>query len=256
MVAGQLRIHRDDITSTRCEIHALLAGLVLGHEVGWQICDNQSAIQVFNKARDFVRQGYVNIRYGDPHRMEIRSLMEYMESHGTLQPQWVRSHQEQRRTDDLGLGKRRHALAQVDAAAKRSHQVRMQDSYAAWVRFDRWCLCDEEKRVVMGNTLQFLLKKATSNREHLWREKQALMPPMRRTLREEEREMLRPFRWDTILCRFYWRARSGILHTNVVKHLYDARWDPACRTCGNNVLDSQSHRYGLSQPTCENSLEL
>lgn len=79
---------------------------------------------------------------------------------------------------------------------------------------------------------------------------------MKRTRSQDEREMLRPFDWDSVLCRFYRRARSGVLHTNVVKHLYDARWGPECRHCGTEVLDTQWHRYGLSQPTCLNTTEL
>lgn len=162
---GQILIHREDITSTRCEIHALLAGLAVGPDSGAQICDNHSAIQIFNKVRDFVRQVYVSIRYGDPHRMEMRSLMEHMDRDGTLQPQWVRSHQEQQITDNLDLRTKRLALAQVDMAAKVSHHVTMPESYADWIRVDAWCLCDEENRIVMGNTLRYLMKRTRTDRE-------------------------------------------------------------------------------------------
>lgn len=74
IVTGQLAIHRSDITSTRCEVHALIAGLVIGNDTGEQVCDNQSTIRIFAKARDLANGVRLNIKYSDPHRIEIRSL--------------------------------------------------------------------------------------------------------------------------------------------------------------------------------------
>ncbi|GMF16624.1 unnamed protein product [Phytophthora fragariaefolia] len=55
--------------------------------------------------------------------------------------------------------------------------------------------------------------------------------------------------------RFYWRARSGTLHTNAVKHRLDARWSPHCRQC-HDERDTQSHRFGLSEPPCSSKVHL
>ena len=49
-ISGRLQINPIGITSTRCETHALLAGLALGGD-NVQTCDNRSAILILDKAR-------------------------------------------------------------------------------------------------------------------------------------------------------------------------------------------------------------
>ncbi|KAF4032709.1 hypothetical protein GN244_ATG15435 [Phytophthora infestans] len=117
-VTGRMAIHKIDITSTRCEVHALMAGLIATGDCGQQVCDNQSAIQIFNRARK-IANGDAQPKYRDPHRIEIRSLQRLMHEHGTMVPKWVRSHQEHVATDDMSLQQQRSALAVVDTAAER-----------------------------------------------------------------------------------------------------------------------------------------
>ncbi|GMF57755.1 unnamed protein product [Phytophthora fragariaefolia] len=65
-VTGRLAIHRNDITSTRCEVHALIAGLVASGDTWEQVCDNKSAIQIFSKARNLANGALRHIKYRDP----------------------------------------------------------------------------------------------------------------------------------------------------------------------------------------------
>ncbi|GMF19563.1 unnamed protein product [Phytophthora fragariaefolia] len=110
MVTGQLMIHRKDITSTRCEVHALAAGLVSSGDDGEQVRYNQSAIRIFIKARELANDKLRHIKFSDPHRIERRSLCPHMQTRGSMTPVWVRSHQENLPSNDSLLQPRRQSL--------------------------------------------------------------------------------------------------------------------------------------------------
>ena len=48
-LSGKLNVHRNDITSTRCEAHAIIAGMYSDNGRRHQICDNQAAIVLAKK---------------------------------------------------------------------------------------------------------------------------------------------------------------------------------------------------------------
>ncbi|GMF33013.1 unnamed protein product [Phytophthora fragariaefolia] len=152
IVMGKMNIHATDITSTRCEVHDLIAGMINSGDAGTQICDNKSAIVIFQKARRCARGGKP-CSYRDPHRIEVRSLVQLMQANGTMDAHWVRFHQEHVITDDVHLQQNREALAFIDEAARASLSARMTTSYAEWLALDKWMIIDTADRLIFGNTL-------------------------------------------------------------------------------------------------------
>ncbi|GMF40651.1 unnamed protein product [Phytophthora fragariaefolia] len=69
VLLGKLRIHWSDITSTRCELHALLAGIFAGGDQGAPICDNKSAIHILLLARRLATSEDTFLPYRNPHRI-------------------------------------------------------------------------------------------------------------------------------------------------------------------------------------------
>ncbi|EGZ05431.1 hypothetical protein PHYSODRAFT_307718 [Phytophthora sojae] len=74
----------------------------------------------------------------------------------------------------------------------------------------------------------------------------------RQTVQDGEIGMIYNGKWSESLRRFYWRARSNVLHTNAVKNRFDSRWSARCATC--SEVDTQDHRFGLIEPECEHEL--
>lgn len=255
-VYGQLLFHKDDITSTRCEIHALIAGVALSGDTGNQICDNTSAIRIFQRVRRMLQTNTTFIKYADPHRMEVRSLLNLLTRTGDRNIEWVRSHQELMRTDDHELRRKRAALTLADEAAKASHTYRMTGSCMGWLSLDLWMLLDPDGRPVLGNTLRHMRNRQREVQRHKWLTLEASKAEAKQVMTADERGMVWRYRWGMPLCRFYWRARFGLLHTSAVKHRLDRRWSPSCRCCEEECRDTQSHRFGLSQPVCCNTTEL
>lgn len=63
----------------RCESHVLLAGLAVSDNQRVHICENRLAVVVIERTRDRSSgQRQTRIRYGDVHRVELRSLLEHM----------------------------------------------------------------------------------------------------------------------------------------------------------------------------------
>ncbi|KAG1706272.1 hypothetical protein DVH05_001420 [Phytophthora capsici] len=175
----QLRVHRADITSTRCEIYALLAGNTLYGDAGEQICDNKSAIHILRKARAYANGALTTIKFRDPHRMEIKSISKAMNESGSFEALWVRSHKEHEVTNGDLLRQRRQSLACVDNAAKNSLQQELSASYSSWLQFDSF-LRDNEGRPVIGNTLSYLYERVNAVVRSSWIAKQSHKPPSRR----------------------------------------------------------------------------
>ncbi|KAE8900618.1 hypothetical protein PF003_g15413 [Phytophthora fragariae] len=230
-VTGRLAIHRNDITSTRCEVYALIAGLVAGGNTGEQVCDNKSAIQIFSKARNLANGALCHIKYRDHHRIEIRTLCRHMQPSGTMTPLWIRSHQEHLQVDDTMLQQRRAALATVDEAAGGAHDLQLPISYSDLITFDDYVVYDEDHRLVFGNVAQYVKKRAYVDLHRKWISRQHCQDATKHTMAIDELDMAASGQWLTSLCRFYWRARMSVLHTNAVKHRFDHRWSAKCVNC-------------------------
>ncbi|OWZ05981.1 hypothetical protein PHMEG_00021830 [Phytophthora megakarya] len=236
-VMGQLYIHRQDITSTRCKIHGLLAGMVLYGDSGEQICDNKSVITILGKAR--------------VHANGTMLLIKYRDGNKVVEQSYVQSYKKHEYTADILLRRQRQALAYVDSYAKASHSQVMVESYSTWIDFDHYLLLDDELRPVVGNTPQYLYDRAQADFRRGWIEKQSQKPPSRHTMTTDEVPMTNTEEWTDALRRFYWRARMNILHTNSVKHNFDQRWPETCLLCDSGDRDTQDHRFGLEQPCPE-----
>ncbi|EGZ19573.1 hypothetical protein PHYSODRAFT_298074 [Phytophthora sojae] len=188
--------------------------------------------------------------------MEVRSLLNLLTRTGDRNIEWVRSHQELMRTDDHELRRKRAALTLADEAAKASHTYRMTGSCMGWLSLDLWMLLDPDGRPVLGNTLRHMRNRQREVQRHKWLTLEASKAEAKQVMTADERGMVWRYRWGMPLCRFYWRARFGLLHTSAVKHRLDRRWSPSCRCCEEECRDTQSHRFGLSQPVCCNTTEL
>ncbi|KAK1946812.1 hypothetical protein P3T76_002364 [Phytophthora citrophthora] len=186
-VMGQLHIHRQDITSTRCDIHGLLAGMVLYGD----------------SARAHASGTIPLIKFRDPHSMEIRSLSKAMCEGGSLRAVWVQSRKEHEYVEDNLVRRQRQALACVDSYAKVSHCQVMVESYSTWMDFDHYLLLDDELRPVVGNTPQYLFERAQADLRRGWIEKQSQKAPSRHTMTTDEIPMTNTEEWTDALRRFY-----------------------------------------------------
>ncbi|OWY99464.1 hypothetical protein PHMEG_00029525 [Phytophthora megakarya] len=79
---------------------------------------------------------------------------------------------------------------------------------------------------------------------------QQMLPDDKRTMMPDELAMVSTYRWDGAMIRFYWRAKALVLHTNAVKHLFYPSWPAKCTCCSDECLDTQNHRFGITQPHC------
>jgi hypothetical protein len=155
--------------------------------------------------------------------MEIRSLVNLITPTGSMQVEWVRSHQESIHTDDIALRRKREALAVADAAAKASHAYRMQGTYTEWLHLDCWIMLDLEGRLVLGSALAHIRARQASALRLQWLTTQESKAEYKQVLTSDEQTMVWRYGWSMTLSRFYWRTRFGLLHTNSVKHQFDPR---------------------------------
>ncbi|ETV65660.1 hypothetical protein H257_17655 [Aphanomyces astaci] len=252
IVYGRTYCNPEDLSSTRCESHAIIAGTVLGHDLGPQICDNTSAGAIHRAARRRMLKPWP-IRYSHPFRAELRGLMSVMRPSGSFHTVWVRSHQEHEHTTDRQLQAQREALATVDTLATEAHHSDMPSPQTLPIILDTWQLIDHNGRPVMGNTLRWLGNWLATNK---WADQQAAYSTDRRTILPTGLETPRTCGWKKGLTRFYWRTIAMTLHTNAAKHRLDGRWGPHCRLCYENPRDTVGHRFGISAPTCSESCHL
>ncbi|KAG1697096.1 hypothetical protein DVH05_017482 [Phytophthora capsici] len=188
--------------------------------------------------------------------MEIKSLSKAMNESGSFEALWVRSHKEHEVTNDDMLRQRRQSLACVDHAAKTSLQQEMTASYSSWLQFDSFLVLDDEDRPVIGNTLSYLYERANAAVRSGWIARQSHKQSSRRTVTPDEISMIYTEGWTEASRRFYWRARMNLLHTNAVKHRFDARWSDSCVLCDDGCTDTQDHRFGLGDQSCVEVTEL
>ena len=92
-IQGRLHLQSMDLTSTRCEVHALIHGSRYARYYE-QICDNKGAIGLWKKAQWLVTQPDWALRLNSAHRSELRTLRELHREHQLPTPKWTRSHQE------------------------------------------------------------------------------------------------------------------------------------------------------------------
>ncbi|EGZ13877.1 hypothetical protein PHYSODRAFT_303256 [Phytophthora sojae] len=142
----------------------------------------------------------------------------------------------------------------LQAPGGRSHHMDMMASYAAWLAFGNFMLVDEEGALIFGNTLRYLKCRGYEDQHRRWIQNQQQRDVARQTVQDGEIGMIYNGKWSESLRRFYWRARSNVLHTNAVKNRFDSRWSASCATCGE--VDTQDHRFGLIEPECEYVQEL
>ncbi|RHZ01106.1 hypothetical protein DYB35_007210 [Aphanomyces astaci] len=249
IVYGRTYCNPEDLSSTRCESHAIIAGTVLGHDLGTQICDNTSAGAIHRAARRRMLKPWP-IRYSHPFRAELRGLMSVMRPCGSFHTVWVRSHQEHEHTTDRQLQAQREALATVDTLATEAHHSAMPSPQTLPIILDTWQLIDHNGRPVMGNTLSWLGNRLATNK---WADQKAAYSTDRRTILPTGLETPRTCGWKRGLTRFYWRTIAMTLHINAAKHRLDGRWGPHCRLCYENPRDTVGHRFGISAPTCSES---
>jgi hypothetical protein len=140
---GRLQVHWKYITSTRCECHALIAGLAASGDRRTQICDNQAAIKVLQTAREIATgRRPSHIKFRNRHRIEIRSTIALMREGGSFTATWVRSHQEGVICNDRVLVEQRAALARVDPDASEGHEAVLPGSYSDILKWDMIQLID------------------------------------------------------------------------------------------------------------------
>ena len=250
IVSGQLHISPKCITSTRCETHALLAGLVLNADTV-QTCDNRAGITILDKAR-WLQKNRRQPKFSDKNRIELRSLM----AHPSLKDfagRWVASHKEGEFTDDQDLQEWRDTLAKADEIASAAHQCQMPLSYGTWLKLDGWQLVDHLDRPVFSNILRWLELQKEDRR---WFQENCRKSESKQTIVQDATPMLDLCKWNPEMDRFYLRAICNVLHTNSVKHLMDTTWNPRCRICPLAPKDTQQHRFGLTDPVCLASTSL
>ena len=190
-IVGQLHCTPTSITSTRCETHALIAGLHETMDNGPQICDNKAAGSILATAR-WYRQHGRQPKYGNKNRIEIRSLIAAMTNNGTFSTIWVASHKEQEKTSDDTLRQHRNALARADHLASNGHTATMEESYGKWLILDDWQLCDNRNRPVLGNYKNFLDKQLSLSS---WPNKFVNKPPSKQLLLLDSLPMLTICYW-------------------------------------------------------------
>ncbi|OWZ14019.1 hypothetical protein PHMEG_00012560 [Phytophthora megakarya] len=254
---GKVNVHWADTTSTRCECHALIAGLAGSGDSGVQVCDSQPAIATLEYARS-IMNGTMSphIKYNNPHRVEIRSMIAKMRPGGSFSAQWTRSHQGHEITSASNLVARRVALAVVDSEAVQSHAITMTESYADIIQWDLAHLVDSDGCPVVGKTRRYLTRAATEIRKRQWTLSQGSRGEDRITACVTNTNTARLLGWTDHQKRFYWRSISNVLHTNLQNHCIHRQWSPYCRTCVDRRIDSQEHRYGINGEPCVSSIRV
>ncbi|OWY98144.1 hypothetical protein PHMEG_00031159, partial [Phytophthora megakarya] len=194
---GRLQAHWADITSTRLECHALIAGLAATRDSGLQICDNQAAIKTLETARAIVMgKCSSHIKYRNRHRIEIRSMVQLMRTDGSFASKWVRSHQEQEACVDSTLAEQRIALAVVDKDATVGHTETMTSDYDHLIQWDMVHLLDDTSKPVLGSVRAFLMARAGERRKDMWIRSQNLKGPHKQTACKTELVTPEVLRWD------------------------------------------------------------
>ena len=261
-VRGRLRIHHGNISSTRCELHALIMGLAASIDSGTQICDNTGAIMIFEQQRRQQRTGIIVPKYSDKHRIEKRTIQKLLQNKGTFTCKWVRSHQEHITTEDPEINIHRNLLAKADTIANSAIKDNMTHSYTHIYELDSWTILDEQTKPVLGKTIKYLRQKWHNTRLNKWHAKQIESDNRIETICEDALPMSDILRWDIHQKRFYWRAIANTLHTNAKKSKFGDEWDKQCRMCktsqsnseqdenAEQITDTQSHRYAMTTPKC------
>ncbi|EGZ06668.1 hypothetical protein PHYSODRAFT_306861 [Phytophthora sojae] len=222
---GRIAVHWADMTSTRCECHALIAGLMASGDTGTQVCDNLAAIRTLETARAIangIRSSH--LKYSNKHRVKIRTMVALMRPGGTFTAQWVRPHQEHELTSDPTLNEQRRALAAADADAAQSHDPSMTGSYIGIMCWDAAHIMNSHGNPVVGRIQLFLTELAAEKRKSTWIEVMGTRGEHRQTACDTDLNMAKLLGWDDYQKCFYWRSITKFLHTNLRKHRSHTQW--------------------------------
>ncbi|RHY69682.1 hypothetical protein DYB34_008495, partial [Aphanomyces astaci] len=185
-------------------------------------------------------------RYSNIHRVELRSLMALFNPVGAFAGDWIRAHQDSTSTIDPVLRAKQGLLAEADSLVTLAYQLLPPTNYAHLTIPGSWELRDHHDLPVTGATAPWL---GAIYSRHDWHAAHASKPDARRTIQPLRLNTGELCKWNLPALSFYWRAICYTLHTNVRKHRIQPRWDPHCRTSPDS-LDTQEHRFGLTQPQC------